>query len=246
MHATRRYLRRLNTARAIAASTLLLSAFAIELWFVPERPLRSLYFLAAAVYAAILAWAVLDRWAGDRQWFVAAQLGGDILLVAGFVMATGGPLSPLTFLFALPVMVGAVLMGMRGGVLTAAAASFTWFLILGTGSLRLTPEELPPGRVVYAAVSHLLGFLLLALLGGFFAERLRQADRALAEHRRDLASLRALQQQIVESIGTGIVTADPAGRATFVNRAGGEILGLAAGGVTGRPVVELLGLPDRR
>ncbi len=243
MHATRRYLRRLNTARAIAASTLLLSAFAIELWFVPEQPLRSLYFLAAGVFAAILVYALLDRWAGDRRWFAGLQIGGDVLLVAGFVLATGGALSPLSFLFALPVMVGAALLGMRGGVLVAAGAGVSWLLILGAGSLRLSPEELPPGRVVYAAVSHLLGFLLLAVLGGVFAERLQEADRELADHRRDLASLRALQQQIVQSIGTGIVTATPEGRATFVNRAGSEILGLPAGEVVGRPVEELLGLP---
>ncbi|RMG44295.1 MAG: PAS domain S-box protein [Acidobacteria bacterium] len=243
MSGVRHNLRRLNAARAVAVSTLLLSVFVIELTFAPRGSLRPLYLLSAAAYGTILAYALADRRFGDRPGFVVAQVAGDSLLVLGFVLVTGGSLSPLTFLFALPVMVSGALLGLRAGTAIAAATWCLYAVLLGWDALRLPVDELPPGRALYAAVSHLLGFLVLGALGGVLADHLHHADRELRKRGGALAALRALHAHIVESIPTGLLTADGEGRITFVNRAGRKILGLPMERLIGRPAASLLQWP---
>ncbi len=245
MRTYRRPLRFLNLGRTIAVTTLLLAAFTIEVLFVPQRPLHRLYLLGAGVYGAILFYAIVDRWAGDAPWAPAVPIAGDTLLVTGFVLASGGALSPVSFLFALPLMLAAAVWGMVGGTLAAGGAWCVYGLIVLRDVLRLPAVDLPPGRVLYAAVSHLLGFLLLGILGGVLADRVRAADREIALQKGHLATLRAQHAQIVESINTGLLTTDEAGRVTFVNRAGVEVLRLTPEDMTGRPLAAVLGLsPD--
>jgi two-component system, NtrC family, sensor histidine kinase PilS len=82
---------------------------------------------------------------------------------------------------------------------------------------------------------HLFGFYAVALLTSYLVENVRRAEAALAEQRDSLANLEAFHRDVVQSLSTGIVTTDLAGRITSVNRAAQEILG--------RPAAELLGLP---
>ncbi len=245
MRTYRRPLRYLNVGRTIAVTTLLVAAFTIEVLFVPQRPLHRLYLLGAGVYGAILFYAMVDRWKGDAPWAPAVQIAGDTLLVSGFVLASGGAMSPVSFLFALPLMLAAAVWGTLGGTLAAGGAWCVYGLIVLRDVLRIPAADLPPGRVLYAAVSHLIGFMLLGILGGVLADRVRAADREIALQKGHLATLRAQHAQIVESINTGLLTTDETGRVTFVNRAGVEVLRLAPEEMAGRPVSELLGLsPD--
>lgn len=241
---SRRHLRRLNGVRGVAVTTLLVALFCIELLFSPARSLRPLYGLAAGAYGTVLLHAWLDRRLGGRPLHAAIQVTTDTLLVAAIVVVTGGGLSPLSFLFAIPVMVAAALLGLRGGLLAALGA---W----GIYALQLTGplwggdlSELSPGRILYTAVSHLIGLLVLGALGGLLAERLELADRELRRKREDLDALRALHEHIVSSISAGLVTTDRTGRVTFLNRAAEEILKLPAQAIGGESATALFGLPD--
>lgn len=247
MSPLRRQLRQLNWARVLAVSALLFAAFTIEVMFVPQRPLQGLYLLSAAVYGAVLFYAVIDRLSDRRPWLArlqpAIQVGGDAMVVAGFVVASGGALSPLSALFALPVMLSAAVWGKRGGVCAAGGAWCLYGLLLARDVLSLPPSDLPVGRVSYAAVSHFVGFVLLGALGGTLADRLRAANREIDEQRGHLALLREQQALIVESINTGLLTTRAGGVIGFVNRAGLEILGEPPERVQGRDVTDVFGLP---
>jgi len=237
----RRSLKKLNLVRAVAATTLLVSTVVIELMFDPQSRLTPLYLLCGTVFVAILVYAILDRFVGDRPLCAVVQVAGDTALVLGFVAATGGSASPLSFLFALPVMTAAALLGLSGGLMTATAAWILYSTLLARDSWMLAPHDLPPGRILYSAVSHLVGFLSLGIFGGVLADRLARADREIEEQRGDLANLRAVHWDIVESISTGLITTDLSGRVTFVNAAGKVILG--RGEKIGRNVTTLFGLP---
>lgn len=238
----RRPLRALNAARVVAVSTLLLASFLIEILFAPERPLTPLYWLAGAVYGTVLLYVFLERWLGDSALLGAIQIGADVAIVAAFVIASGGSVSPISFLFVVPVMIGAAVFGLRGGVSTATFAWTMYALVLIWEGLR-DPAAVPPGRALYAALSHLVGFVALGALGGVLADRLRLASVELGKRESDLAALRALHQQIVESINTGILTTDREGRISFVNRAGRAILGESSESVVERTLQDVLGLP---
>jgi two-component system sensor histidine kinase PilS (NtrC family) len=240
-HDTRRPLQALNAARIVAVSTLLLSAFVIEILFTPERPLDPLYALAAAVYGMVLVYLVLERFLRSETLIASAQVVGDVVIAAGFVAATGGALSPISFVFVAPVMVGAAFFGLRGGVLTALGAWSVYAVMLAMQAWRWAPESFPREDALYGVSSHLIGFIALGALGGILADRLRAASRELDRREGDLASLRALHEAIVESINTGILTTDSSGRIAFVNRAGREILGVEQENLHGASVIEFFG-----
>lgn len=244
MRASRQTLQRLNVARTVAVTTLLVATVVIEVLFEPERSLGALYVLSGGVYAAVLLYAAVDRWIGGRKAMAVLQVAGDTLLIFGFLFATGGGLSPLSFLLVIPVMLAAALMGLRGGVLAAAGIGGAFALLLAYDSWYLPASELSPGRVLYAAVSHLVAFVTVGALGGVLADRLKQQGEELEERREDLRALKALHADIVASIGTGLMTTDGEGRVTFVNRAGRGLLRRGEEAVVGRAAAEIFGLPS--
>jgi two-component system sensor histidine kinase PilS (NtrC family) len=128
-------------------------------------------------------------------------------------------------------------------VLVSIAIWSTYAVLLAVEAWRLPSSEAAPGALLYAAVSHLLGFAILAVLGGVLADHLQRTGRELAQHREDLDTLRVLHADIVASINTGLITTDEAGRVTFVNRAGKDLLGGRADEVVGRPAAELFDFP---
>ena len=166
-------------------------------------------------------------------------------LVTLFVLATGGALSPLTFLFAVPVVLAAALLGTGGGLAAALGAGAIFGALIARAALADLAGDLSLGRLLYAGTSHLVGFLALGLLGGALADRLRRADTELAQQRDAVAELRALHADIVESISAGLMTTDREGRITFLNPAGSRIAKMELTAVAGRPAAEILGLAPR-
>ncbi len=232
----------LNAARIVAVSALLLATFLIEILFAPDRPLTPLYALSAVVYGAVLLYVLLERWIGDSGLLALIQIGTDILIVAGFVLATGGILSPVSFLFVVPVMIAAAMFGLRGGVIGAVAAWMAYGSLLVVDLWRAAGGGPDPGRALYAALSHMVGFLALGALGGLLADRLQVASEELGRREVDLRELEALHTEIVESISTGLLTTGADERVTFVNRAGRSILGEPAERIIGRRVADVIGI----
>jgi two-component system sensor histidine kinase PilS (NtrC family) len=237
--------------RVVVVTTLLVAAFAIELLFRPAETLRPRFFMAAGAYGMVLLYAVLHGWMRGSRWFVYLQLLGDALVVTFFVRITGGIDSPVSFLYLVPVAVAALMLH-RGGALTVAVASLVlyagpillaptwpWFAVRGTTAIRQDP-----GRLVYFLLAHLGAMLAVALLSSYLAERFRAQGRELAERQGAVARLQALNENIIESINSGLITTDLAGRANFINRGGSEITGLGQADVEGRHVETLLGLED--
>jgi two-component system sensor histidine kinase PilS (NtrC family) len=64
----------------------------------------------------------------------------------------------------------------------------------------------------------------VALLSSYLSERLRLQGRELVERRGAVARLQALNENIIESINSGLITTTLNGQINFVNRGGTEIL----------------------
>ena len=80
---------------------------------------------------------------------------------------------------------------------------------------------------------HAAAFAATALLAGWLTEQLRTTGERLAASESDLADVTALHEAIVQSVTSGLLTIDGAGRITFLNRAGEQLTGLSAGTVRG-------------
>ncbi len=239
-------LRWLMTLRVVTVSAILISAFGIELLIRPGETVRPLFVLAAVAYGMVLAYAVLDRWLKGTEALLYLQLLGDALIVTAFVRITGGLDSPMSFLYLLPIGVASMLLYRTGGLIFAGVC-FSLYAALVLFGISWLPVGVPstvarePGRAGYFLVVHLVAFVAVALLASYLSERLRAQGRELAERRGAVARLQALNENIIESINSGLITTDLDGRIHFMNRGGGEITGLSPDQVLGRPVSELFG-----
>ena len=209
-----RQVRWLMTLRGVTVTTLLVCAFAVELLLRPADTLRPLFTLAAVAYGMVLLYAVLHRWLKGTRLFVVVQLVGDALVVTFFVAITGGIDSPMSFLYLLPIAVASLLL-YRGGGLALAGVCWSLYAALaafGLGWSPLVATSVPgsligePGRLVYVLVAHLVGMFACALLSAYLAERMQAQGREIAEHSGTVARLKALNENIIESINSGLIT----------------------------------------
>jgi two-component system sensor histidine kinase PilS (NtrC family) len=74
--------------------------------------------------------------------------------------------------------------------------------------------------------SNLFAFIAVAYLGSLLAQTLRKKGVELEAKSEELKDLRAFNQDIIESMRGGLLTADLEGRILLMNRAGVEIMGL--------------------
>jgi two-component system sensor histidine kinase PilS (NtrC family) len=244
-----RQVRWLMSLRGVTVTTLLVCAFAVEMLLRPADTLRPLFTLAAVAYGMVLLYAVLHRWLNGTRLFVVVQLVGDALVVTFFVGITGGIDSPMSFLYLLPIAVASLLLYRGGGL---ALAGICWSLYAGLAAFGLGWSPLAPsipgslagepGRLVYVLVAHLVGMFACALLSSYLAERMQAQGREIAEHSGTVARLKALNENIIESINSGLITTDLEGRISFINRGGTDILRASAEEVSGRSVESLFRL----
>lgn len=251
----RRQLQWLMTFRVVITTTLLVCTFVIELLYRPLLPLLPFYALAVSAYLLTLVYAAALRSRRALRLQAYLQLAGDATIVTGFVYLTGGAQSPFSFLYLPGIVAGCILLLRRGGF---AVALTSWFLYAGLvlvmqrGLLPPSPQAVflqdpatPSVRIVYALLVHLVSFVALAYLASHLTESLRRTGAELERQHGDLLELRALHDNIIDSINSGLLTTDAEGRITFANRAASEITARPVSDLLASDIARLLEQPDR-
>ncbi|HEX8072874.1 MAG TPA: ATP-binding protein [Pyrinomonadaceae bacterium] len=211
--------------RAVGAVALALSlGYAAALWFTRRR----------------LAW--LAGW----------QLGADVLLVSWLVAVSGDLRSPFAALYIVVISVASIFLGVRGALITSVGCALCYTCVmlgLGFGWLTGVPAEATAATTAAVAGTtalYVAAFLFVGLLAAQLAARQTRSDVQLIEAEHALASLRALHERIVESIRSGVITTDLAGRVYTVNAAAEEMTGYAAERLRGQEASILFaGLPGQ-
>jgi two-component system sensor histidine kinase PilS (NtrC family) len=80
------------------------------------------------------------------------------------------------------------------------------------------------------------------MLSSYLSERLRAQNRELVERRGAVAQLKALNENIIGSINSGLITTNLGGQVHFINPGGEAILGWSQREVAGQTIESLLGL----
>ncbi len=180
------------------------------------------------------------------QRFAAVQLGTDVALVTALVYFSGGHESIFTFFYAVVTLYAAVLFG-RPAALGAAtlsslsygsillAANRGWVINYGAHDGPLPLPILGAMWGVYVGALFLVGALASVL-----SDELHRTGAALSQSTTDLQRLRDLHQRTVESIMSGLLTTDSAGRLTSFNPEAEQITGSSAADVLGCPVDEVI------
>ena len=203
----------------------------------------------AGVYGVALLDAVTVRFADRFEPIADLHFALDTILIAGFVVATGGVSSVFTPLFALPVVAAAGVQYRYGSLRVAAFASACLIAIV-VAQYSLEPVLLgvevgllPAADVARITVGiNVFAFFAVAFLAGQLAENLRRADVMVVAASEKIADLEAFNRTVIDHLASGLLTMDAAGRVLTANRAAAVIAGWE-GAVTGTPAAAALQLP---
>jgi two-component system sensor histidine kinase PilS (NtrC family) len=245
----------LITVRVVVSTLLLGSAILVQISRPGAFPIDPFFFLIGLTYALSVLYLASLRYVANRPWIADAQLGIDAILVSAFIHVTGGITSYFSSLYLLPIMAASTVRFRRGALQVAALSAILYLALVVAQYLEPTaffpaswqalgPSELPTIRFAqYTVAINLFGFFAVALLSGSLAENLRSAGARLERASTQIADLRAFNQYVIDSMLSGLVTADMDGRVLTFNRAAATITGLGVGQAIGRDVGEVLQLP---
>ncbi|MDE3035548.1 MAG: PAS domain S-box protein [Nitrospirota bacterium] len=202
------------------------------------------YALIVLTYAITIAYALTLRYLTDPTTlrpFASFQLGMDLLLETFLIASTGGVESPFSSLYVITVALASLILRRRGGLIIAGVSVILFGVLTNIqlyGLLAshkwLLPSRLSAAEATQALLLHGLALVLVGWLSGTLAEQLRRTGQTLIEKEQGLVRLQAFHENVVQSISSGLFTADPEGRITSFNRAAQEVTGHTLEAVLGR------------
>lgn len=217
-----------------------------------SNPRNSLHLgLIISTYALTIVYAVVIQRFKDLTYLPHVQLVLDLLLSGTLVMTTGG-LRTSVFLFTLylPIIAGAFLISQRWAIGAAGVvSSFLFYLALV--SLGVLPGPNAPvtdvlvnnaRTIVTEAMVNITFAFLLAWSSGQLARQLGEAKTEIERRQGDLRELRALNENILASLNSGLMTLDLEMNIIFFNAAAEYITGRRSDEVFGAPLENLF--PD--
>ena len=249
----RRKLLWLIAGRAAVVTVLLGSGTLIKVTSPDTLPINTEAFFAliGLTYGLTVLYVVLLKYTERHRWLIDLQLAGDALVVSTIVYLTGGINSYFSSLYTLPIIAATSVESRRGGMV---AGTLSCLLYAGmvvaqfTGVPGFQPaagQPLPEVKLALWTVGlNLFGFGAIAVLTGYLAEGLRQADIQLQRASDQIEDLQAFSRHVIDSLTSGLATTDAEGRILTFNRAAAAITGIAGGAAVGRKAVEVLSLPD--
>jgi two-component system sensor histidine kinase PilS (NtrC family) len=245
----------LITVRVVTSTVLLGSAILVQLSRPGSFPIDPFFFLIGLTYALSVIYLGSLRFVDRYPWMADAQLGVDAILVSAFIEVTGGITSYFSSLYLLPIMAASTIRFRRGALQVATLTAILYLALVTAQYLEPTAlfpaswqalgrQELPSQRFAqYTVAINLFGFFAVALLSGSLAENLRSAGARLERASTQIADLRAINQYVIDSMLSGLLTADMDGRILTFNRAASNITGLPSGQAIGHDIAEVLQLP---
>ncbi len=213
--------------------------------------LMYLYGLIATVYILTIIYAGLLYTAINLKQLCYVQLFLDILLITALLFITGGVNSIFSFMYSIVIMGASILLYRSGGFILATAASICYSLLISLQAAALIhplqsavfiARGYAEERLLFPIIVNVTAFYLVAVLSSFIAEQARKTRIQLDERQLDLKTLQALNEHIIQSINSGLVTLDRTGKIITFNRAAEQITGYAFAQVSGRPVAEIFPL----
>jgi two-component system sensor histidine kinase PilS (NtrC family) len=234
----------------VIVTTLLFVATSVEAVSETLLPVNPIYFVIVATYGLTVVYAVTLRLFGPRRSQAYAQVVGDLLIITALVSIT--PRERLGFvpLYPLAVLSATLLVSRRGALFFAVLATALYGTLLSSARLGvIAPRgmaevpDVPLRPLVYGVFLVGVACSTVALLGTYLAESLQHAGRQLREAAVEVADLRELNQVIVSSIQSGLMTTDAEGRLLYANAFALGILGRTGPDLRGRALRDVLGSP---
>jgi two-component system sensor histidine kinase PilS (NtrC family) len=188
-----------------------------------------LYYLLFSVYFLSALYRYLLGTIKNLPFLGYLQISIDIFLVTFLVHLTGGIDSGFSVLYHLAIISSSIILSRRGGYLAASFASILYGSMLDlqyyNALFFVRSQNYTAAQVLYQVFITIVSFYIVALLSGYLTKRLQQTHNELREKSIDFDDLRVLQEHILKSVGSGILTTDLDGNITSWNPAAEQITG---------------------
>ncbi len=217
-------------SRMVFISFLLASLifFQYQYHIYPIHPLQFLHFAISVYIATGILWYFLKRFL-NLSLFAYLLIGSDILFISWLVSLTGVIDSGFSILYHVVIISASIILYRPGGYFSASLSSILYGAMLDMQFYNMfgftRSQNFSVGQVLYLLFVNILSFYVVAFLSGYLAERLRTTRRQLREKSIDFADLRALQDNILRSVGSGIATLTMGEEITSWNHAAENITG---------------------
>lgn len=207
------------------------------------------YLLIATIYFLTFVYIILLRYRNRLVRLAYAQLVVDTALATAIIYATGGMESLFSFLYILTIINGSMILYKRGGLIIASISSILYGLLLSLhhygvihpfGGWMIPAEDLRNGYIFYIILANTIAFYLVAVLSSYLSEQARKSRVELRAKQDDIIKLEALNERIIRSIASGLITLDEETRIILFNPAAEEIFGISARDTIGKRVYEVL------
>ena len=205
--------------------------------------------LVVATYAAAGSFAFAIQAGSSLRRIAWAQIIFDLAAATLLVYLTGAAGSPFTLLYGIVVLAAAITLGPGMARSVAGVALLAYVMVAFAVSAEMVPfppdqsptlYRLGPSELGYGLLSNGVALVLVALLASNLADRLLRAGGRLAEAEASAAALASLNDDIVRSMTTGLLTIDAELRIQSINPAGAEMFGVDADSMVGRDLQTFL------
>ncbi len=239
----RNWLTWLVRVRIFILTLLLAIELAVAQFSPAPVPMRLFVSTILVWYSLSLFYVLLLSFWQEHRLQASLQVLTDLVLVSLVVHETGGWDSSLNFLYPLVIIVAAVLLPRVWAGLVAALAFILYGTVLELNYYGVVPSycSTHPGVKALQAIIfvNLFAFLAVAYLAGLLTAKLRQVRVQLKDTSGALESLQALNENIIHSISSGLITTGLDGHITLVNSAAQRLLERTPAELLGSPVNQL-------
>jgi len=225
----------------------------------PARPdtVKYLGFIAILWYTFNLFFLIYNQMSRDYLQQAYLQILSDVCIITAVVHVTGDLDSNYLSLYLVAIILASMLLP-RGRVFLVAAVSFVFMGFLlelaylpnlypqlvvrhPTLGFLQTTSTIPVGLsdVQIKIFASLFGFFAVAYLASYLAETVRKTGAELRDKSGQVASLQAINENIIQSMRDGLITTDLDRTIRDLNPAGAAILGIEPEAVKGRPITEI-------
>lgn len=242
----------LVAGRVIISTALLGSATLLHFTVPGTFPVNPFFLLIGVTYGLSVVYLVTLNHLERHPLLIDLQLWLDAVLVSAFIVLTGGISSDFSSLYLLPIIAASTIRGRRGALQVAGLSAWGYFAIVASQyvSLETLPQWMARGAGLpaakfaqYVVGTNVFGFMAVALLAGSVAERLRSTGAQLVDASAAMEDMKAFNAHVINSLVSGLATADAQWRVLSFNRAAIAITGVAAERALGDDVRGVLALP---
>jgi two-component system, NtrC family, sensor histidine kinase PilS len=207
------------------------------------------YFLIATIYFLTFIYLILYKTFHNFSRQAYFQLLTDTLFITAIIYSTGGIDSIFSFLYILTIINASIMLYRRGGMIIASSASLLYGLLLDLHYYNLIS---PIGErmnyngpsqsvnIVYLTIVNIGAFYLVAFLSSYPSEQARKSRVELKAKEEDIVKLEALNDWIIRSIDSGLISVDARDRIILFNPAAEKIFAIEAENIIGLSIADAL------